>query len=316
MLRRGRAMHDFIRPKGLRRSLATFAGSIAIPLLLGCGSEADSDDGGDSGTGGTSANGGSAGSKGGSSGSSGKGGSAGKGGSGGGGFACTSDAMPGDLVEVPAGDFIMGCNEAVDDECADDERPMHTVSLAAYSIERTEVTQDAYAACVTAGACEPPSCEWDCERTDYPAGCVDLAQARAYCEWAGRRLPTEAEWEKAARGDDGAKYPWGNDEPDCTLVNMSGCEDDATAVGSFPDGASPYGALDMAGNMVEMVSDYYDETYYSESPAENPTGPSAGTRYTGRGGGWRSLSLWQRASKRDWYDPADSGTSLGFRCAL
>ncbi|HEX6273128.1 MAG TPA: formylglycine-generating enzyme family protein, partial [Polyangiaceae bacterium] len=289
------------------------AGCMAIPLLLACGSEGDADDGGGSDTGGTSGGGGSSGR--GGSGGSGNGGSTAKGGSGGG-FACTSDASPGELVEVPAGEFIMGCNEDVDSECAPDELPTHTVSLSAFSIERTEVTQDQYAACVTEGACDPPSCEWDCERTDYPAGCINLGQAQTYCEWAGRRLPTEAEWEKAARGEDGAKFPWGNEEADCTLVNMSGCEDDAAAVGSFPDGASPYGALDMAGNMVEMVSDWYDETYYADSPSENPTGPAAGTRYTGRGGGWRSLSVWQRASKRDWYDPADSGTSLGFRCVL
>jgi formylglycine-generating enzyme required for sulfatase activity len=314
MLRRGPAMYNFMFAWGRKRSSTTLAGCVVLPLILGCGSEAGSDDGDNGDNGGTTASGGS--SNGGTSGSGARGGSGGSGGNGGGSVACTSDAMPGELVEVPAGEFIMGCNDEVDDECSADERPMHTVSLAAFSIERTEVTQDQYAACVTDGACSPPSCDWDCERTDYPAGCVTFGQAEAYCEWAGRRLPTEAEWEKAARGEDGAKFPWGNDAADCTLVNMQGCEDEAAAVGSFPDGASPYGALDMAGNMVEMVSDFYDETYYAESPAENPTGPASGTRYTGRGGGWRSLSVWQRASKRDWYDPADAGTSLGFRCAL
>src|SRR3982751_5572113 len=100
---------------------------------------------------------------------------------------------------------------------------MHVVTLAAFSIERTEVTQDAYAACVGDGACDPPSCEWNCDESDLPASCIDYGQAKAYCEWANRRLPSEAEWEKAARGEDGAKYPWGNGDPNCMLANMEGC---------------------------------------------------------------------------------------------
>jgi formylglycine-generating enzyme required for sulfatase activity len=280
----------------------------------GCGPDVGSDEG----------NGGSAGEE--SGGSAGKGGSSGKGGgagsssggssgSSGGGFDCTSSASPGELVEVPAGDFIMGCNEEVDDECDADERPMHVVSLSAFEIELTEVTQDAYAACVSDGACEPPSCEWDCDAGDLPAGCVTIDQATAYCAWADRRLPSEAEWEKAARGEDGSKYPWGNDEPDCSLTNMSGCGDGPMPVGSVEDGASPYGALDMAGNLVELVSDWYNAGYYADSPSEDPTGPATGTRHGGRGGGYLSEAEWQRASKRDWYDVEDSGPSLGFRCA-
>jgi formylglycine-generating enzyme required for sulfatase activity len=209
----------------------------------------------------------------------------------------------------------MGCNAEVDDQCGEDEKPMHTVTLSAFSIERTEVTQKAYAACVTDGACEPPSCDWNCDDTDLPASCVGFEQAQAYCAWADRRLPTEAEWEKTARGTDGAVYPWGDDAASCTLVNMAGCGDEAVPVGSFPDGASPYGALDMAGNMVEMVSDWYDAGYYADSPSTDPAGPASGSRYVGRGGGFKSDGEWQRASKRDWYDLADSGASLGFRCA-
>jgi len=230
-------------------------------------------------------------------------------------FDCASDAAPGDVVKVKGGTFDIGCNDDVDDDCEDDEKPRHPVSLDTFAIDVTEVTQDQYAACVVAGECPAPECEWDCGKTDYPASCVPWAGAQAYCSWAGKRLPTEAEWEAAARGDEGLKFPWGNDEPDCTLANMSGCGGKAQPVGSFPDGASPYGALDMAGNMVEMVADLYSATYYDDSPRDNPTGPESGDQYGGRGGGFKSDAEWLRTSKRDWYDLDDQAASLGFRCA-
>jgi formylglycine-generating enzyme required for sulfatase activity len=229
---------------------------------------------------------------------------------------CTPAAQPGAMVAVPQSDFSMGCNAAVDAECRPDENPLHTVTLAAFEIDKNEVTQEEFAACVEAGACTPPSsCTWDCSVPGKPAGCIEWAQAKAYCAFAGKRLPTEAEWEKAARGTDGRKFPWGNEPADCDRVNMLGCAGAASPVGSHPSGASPYGALDMAGNMVEMVADWYEATFYAASPAANPKGPASGTRYGGRGGGYRSESEWQRVSARDWYDLTDTGTSLGFRCA-
>jgi formylglycine-generating enzyme required for sulfatase activity len=275
--------------------------------VIACGGTGENND--DAGTGGTSSNAG----RGGSGGRPQTGG--GSGGSSGAGFACPSEAEPGEMTAVPAGDFLMGCNEEVDDECEDDERPLHTVSLSAFEIDVTEVTQEQYAACVTAGDCPQPECEWDCERTEYPASCLTFAAARTYCTWAGKRLPTEAEWEKAARGEDGAKYPWGNDAPTCELTNMGGCGEAALPVGSVPDGASPYGVLDMSGNMVEFVADWYSPTYYEMSPSTDPQGPETGTRFGGRGGGFRSDAEYQRASKRDYYDPPDQGAALGFRCA-
>jgi formylglycine-generating enzyme required for sulfatase activity len=228
---------------------------------------------------------------------------------------CTASAEPGALVSVPAGAFVMGCNDAVDHACSDDEQPKHTVTLSAFQIGRTEVTQAQYSSCVMAGACQPPSCDWNCEDTEFPATCVTWAQASAFCSWAGQRLPTEAEWEKAARGEQGNKYPWGNNEPSCALANMAGCGDKPLAVGSILADASPYGALDMAGNVVELVADWYDAAYYAASPAADPKGPSNGKRYGGRGGGFKSDPQYLRASKRDWYDPTDTAASLGFRCA-
>jgi formylglycine-generating enzyme required for sulfatase activity len=232
-----------------------------------------------------------------------------------GGFACTSSGQTADMVSVPAGAFLMGC-ASDDTQCQPDEIPLHTVTLSAFQIDKTEVTQDQYAGCVAAGACTAPACEWDCSKSNYPAACLERSQAEAFCTWAGKRLPTEAEWEKAARGTDGGIYPWGNDPPpDCDHVNMAGCGDAAQAVGSHPDGVSPYGALDMAGNVVEMVSDWYDPTYYASSPATDPTGPATGTTYGGRGGGYLSTAIWDRASSRDWYDLTDESAPFGFRCA-
>jgi formylglycine-generating enzyme required for sulfatase activity len=230
-------------------------------------------------------------------------------------FTCEASASPGETIQIPAAQFSMGCDAAVDTECKDDEKPLHMVSLDAFAIDKTEVTQDQYAACVTAGMCAAPACDWDCTKGDTPAACIHWNDAKAYCAWAGGRLPTEAEWELAARGTDGRKFPWGNDAPDCDHLNMEGCEGMAASVGSHPKGASPYGAMDMAGNVVEMVADLYGATYYSTSPAKDPPGPTTGTHYVGRGGGFRSLPVWQRASARDTYDSGDASASLGFRCA-
>ncbi|HTM44459.1 MAG TPA: SUMF1/EgtB/PvdO family nonheme iron enzyme [Polyangiaceae bacterium] len=245
-------------------------------------------------------------------------GGAGGGGNGGGAgapFACESTAETNTMVAVAAGDFMMGCNAAIDSTCNPNEQPGHAVTVGAFEIDVTEVTQDSYTTCVNAGVCAAPSCEWDCAATGLPASCLDKSQAKAYCGWADKRLPTEAEWEKAARGSDGRIYPWGNNEPDCQLTNMAGCADQPEPVGSHPSGVSPYGVLDMAGNMVEMVADSYDAEYYATAPIVDPQGPVDGDRYVGRGGGFKSTAEWQRTSVRDWYDLADTSSTLGFRCA-
>jgi formylglycine-generating enzyme required for sulfatase activity len=161
------------------------------------------------------------------------------------------------LLYVPAGEFTMGS------ETSDNEKPIHTVNLDAFWIDKTEVTNAMYATCVDAGVCNPPSNTisytrksyyGDSEFAEYPVIYVDWNMAKTYCGWAGRRLPTEAEWEKAGRGTGGNIYPWGNDAPNNSLLNYNSEVGDTTEVGAYPDGASVYSALDMAGNVWEWVS--------------------------------------------------------------
>ncbi|MDZ4160202.1 MAG: SUMF1/EgtB/PvdO family nonheme iron enzyme, partial [Anaerolineaceae bacterium] len=222
-------------------------------------------------------------------------------------------------VYVQEGEFEMGSNDGYWDE-----QPVHKVYLDAYWIDQTEVTNGMYARCVAAGACTPPSQTKSYTRSsyygnprndEYPVIYVNWIQANDYCKWAGGRLPTEAEWEKAARSTDGRQYPWGNQAPNASLLNYNSDIEDTTAVGSYPTGASPYGALDMAGNVWEWVADWYDEDYYSRSPGENPQGSSGGTFRARRGGSWYNTELPVRSAIRRRYAPVSSSFLIGFRCA-
>jgi formylglycine-generating enzyme required for sulfatase activity len=219
------------------------------------------------------------------------------------------------MIFIPAGEFIMGSSEA-DAEADDDEKPQHRVYLEAYWIDQTEVTNAMYTGCVAAGVCRPivtprpDMADWP----NYPAQGVIWSQAQAYCQWVGRRLPTEAEWEKAARGTDGRLYPWGEAPSDASRANFDFLVGDVTEVGSYPDGASPYGVLDMAGNVWEWVADWYDEAYYQEAPYENPPGPSFGLTRVIRGGAWNVTGRGLRGATRFWAFP-DRNDFDGFRCA-
>ena len=222
------------------------------------------------------------------------------------------------MVYVPAGEFLMGAAES-DRDASADERPQHQVFLDAFWIDRTEVTNAMFAMCVNARGCLPlvnvirfsnP------KYADFAATFVNWDRAKEYCAWAGRRLPSEAEWEKAARGTDGRLYPWGNQSPDCSLTSSpsrnQACPNSDVKTGYFPLGASPYGALDLANNVREWVMDWYDPVYYVSSPARNPQGPDTGQERVVRGG---PNTLANPVSVRSKQTPTEYTSKEGFRCA-
>ena len=232
-----------------------------------------------------------------------------------------SDAAGYQMVAIPAGSFMMGCNAVVDTQCEADESPYHSVQLSGFSIDKTEVTQAAFQKCVANGICVAPDnsvtgCNWDPQtRADFPVVCVSFVQATAYCESSSRRLPTEAEWERAARGTEGRVYPWGNELPTCERAQSSECGTDVVRVASLASGATPDGIVDMAGNAAEWVSDWYDAAYYQSSPSQDPSGPATGVGRVIRGGSFFYDATYVRASNRGAQEPAAPRFSLGFRCA-
>lgn len=218
-----------------------------------------------------------------------------------------------EMVHVPAGFFLMGSEKS-----DRNQRPQHKVFLDAFWIDQTEVTNAQYQVCVKEGACgSPHEADYfkDTKYSSYPVIYVSWDEAQTFCNWAGKRLPSEAEWEKAARGDDGRTYPWGNREPNSDLVNYFDIRKGSTEVGSYSAGASPYGAMDMAGNVWEWTADWYDPDYYKISPARNPHGPATGERRIIRGGSWFSLTeIVVRTYYRKASNPEAQNYTTGFRC--
>jgi len=246
-----------------------------------------------------------------------------------------SDGMK--IVSIPAGKFTMGS-----DEGAADEAPVHEVYLDTYWMDATEITNGMYAKCVDARVCLQPlqldsytrsSYFGERRYENYPVIYVDWNMANTYCEWAGARLPTEAEWEKAARSEDGRIFPWGNNwdvgklrrlnfadknTPETTSdITLDDGYRDTAPTGNYPSGRSPYEIYDMAGNVWEWVADWYDPLYYDNSPMDNPQGPTQELLMRVlRGGSWVAANENVfHASNRNGLEPSKFSESIGFRCA-
>ncbi|HEY5627023.1 MAG TPA: SUMF1/EgtB/PvdO family nonheme iron enzyme [Nitrospira sp.] len=234
------------------------------------------------------------------------------------------------MILIPAGAFTMGSNDGLPNE-----RPEHTVVLDAYYMDQYEVTAGRYQQFVESAQRNlPPT--WDDEAaqtlSNLPAVGMTWKDAAGYCKWAGRRLPSEAEWEKAARGTDGRRYPWGHMQPFVDIANYnrgvwvsdaitlvpvnSGLEGMSVRHGLKQGGKSPYGLFHMAGNAAEWVADWYDREYYLKSSDKNPTGPPQGEKRVLRGGSWADLPSALRVTARFSAEPDFEDRSIGFRCAM
>lgn len=203
-------------------------------------------------------------------------------------------------------------------EQAADEAPVHEVQVDSFWIGQTEVTNAQYGRCVTAGVCTAPgNSAWsDPAQANYPVTDVNWSQAATYAKWVGGRLPTEAEWEKAARGTEQLTYPWGEAVADNERLNFQLVNQGVMPVGTYPSGASPYGALDMAGNVEEWVADWHAVDYYAQSPSSNPPGPASGIYRVVRGGSFHSNRGDVRTTKRGTAFPDAKYGSVGFRVVI
>lgn len=241
------------------------------------------------------------------------------------------------MMCVPAGKFLMGSDLQESSAVQEDEVPVHEVEVDAFWMDRTEVTNGQFLHCVQAGICRERKVspfQWGVSSdtredyfsnpayADYPVIMLSWEEAQTYCNWVGRRLPTEAEWEKAARGaslPEGQEqrriYPWGN-ELTCKMAAYFDCVPDTQPVVSYLDSSSPYGVLNLSGNVWEWTADWYEPDYYEHSAAVNPSGPVSGDFHTLRGGAWNSLSADVRVTNRINGKPEHyTDGAVGFRCA-
>ncbi len=241
-----------------------------------------------------------------------------------------------DMVRVPAGWFLMGSDKKVDKNAYPAELPQRKVYLDDYEIDKYEVTTVQFLKFVLATN-RAPLIDWQYDggnfqetMASHPVMHVSWDEAEAYCKWAGKRLPTEAEWEKAARGEDGRIYPWGNQMAGLSRANfgrtgLSGPVRDRPerlllyppiiSVDKYDNAVSPYGVFQLSGNVAEWVADWYDPKYYASAPERNPKGPEKGTQRAFRGGGWIDSTPSVRATQRNGTDPKTKMNWMGFRCA-
>jgi formylglycine-generating enzyme required for sulfatase activity len=229
---------------------------------------------------------------------------------------CLIDPGPRPMVAIPESTFTMGCEPDGAIECEEDAASPHLVTLSAFDIDSTEVTQLDYWRCVSDGACSAPASFNPGDEPDLPVVLVSWQAALDFCAWTGKRLPTEAEWELVARGEAGATYPWGEDAPDCGLAHFSDCAPAARVPVSQPGGdTTPLGVRGMAGNVSEWVVDWYDPEYYAASPALDPGGPASGLERVVRGAAFNDgvdeLPGWRREGDT----PTEADDDTGIRCA-